>query len=110
MLEQDIIYNDELNPNKPETERQDSARITPRRPRPAPFSKEAKLAEQRKAEAETRRKAREEANLQRQQKTAERERFRKAMAKARAGDKNGQRKLGRESHILLERVQQLMRG
>ena len=45
---------------------------------------------------------------QRQQKLEERERFRKAMAKARTGGKNGQRKLGRESKVLLERVQRMV--
>lgn len=38
----------------------------------------------------------------------ERERFRRAMAKARTGGKNGQRKLGRESKVLLEKVRRVV--
>lgn len=84
---------------------------TPRqhRPKPVPFEKEARLAEKRKADAEARREEIEEANKQRQQKIEERERFRKAMAKARTGGKNGQRKLGRESKVLLERVRRVVK-
>ena len=72
-----------------------------------PFRKEYDRAQQRKAEAEERRKAREEAERQRQQKMEERERFRKAMAKARRGGPNGQRKLGRESKVLLEKAKRM---
>ncbi|KXT04614.1 hypothetical protein AC578_8650 [Pseudocercospora eumusae] len=74
----------------------------------APFSKEHEQAQKRKAEAEERRKAREEAERQRRKKIEEREKFRKAMAKARSGGRNGQRKLGRESRPLLEKVKRLM--
>ena len=80
-----------------------------RRQKPLPFQKEAYAADRRRVETEARRKAHEEALRQRQEKLAERERFRKAMAKARTGGRNGQRKLGRESKVLLERVQRLMR-
>ena len=83
----------------------------PRKPKPPkviPFQKEAQLAQQRKEEAEARRKAIEEANQQRVLKMEERERFRKAMAKARTGGKNGQRKLGRESMVLLEKVRRVV--
>ncbi|KAF7189126.1 hypothetical protein HII31_09548 [Pseudocercospora fuligena] len=79
-----------------------------RREKFAPFSKEHEQAQKRKAEAEERRKAREEAERQRQKKIEEREKFRKAMAKARTGGRNGQRKLGRESQPLLEKVKRLM--
>lgn len=79
-----------------------------RRKKEAPFRKEHEQALQRKAEAEERRKAREEAQRQREQKIADREKFRKAMAKARTGGKNGQRKLGRESQPLLEKVKRMM--
>lgn len=78
------------------------------RPKPVPFQKEAKLAQQRKEEQESRQRAIEESNRQRQAKMEERERFRRAMAKARSSGKDGQRKLGRESKILLEKVQRLM--
>lgn len=79
-----------------------------RKPKTAPFRIETEQAQRRKAEAEERRKAREEAETQRREKTEERERFRRAMAKARSGGPNGQRKLGRESKVLLERVKKMV--
>ena len=81
-----------------------------RKPKHQPFQREYSQAQQRKAEAEERRKAREEAERQRQAKGEERERFRRAMAKARTGGRNGQRKLGRESKVLLEKVKRLTAG
>ena len=80
------------------------------RPKPAPFKKEAQLAQQRKEEREARQMEIEEKNRQRQVKIEERERFRKAMAKARSGGGDGQRKLGRESKVLLEKVQRIVGG
>ncbi|CAF9942336.1 MAG: hypothetical protein ALECFALPRED_009702 [Alectoria fallacina] len=77
-------------------------------PRAVPFRKEALLAQQRREENERRQKQFEESNRQRQAKIDERERFRKAMAKARSGGRGGQRKLGRESKVLLERVQRMV--
>ncbi|KAL9038848.1 MAG: hypothetical protein Q9180_002882 [Flavoplaca navasiana] len=81
-----------------------------RRPKPVPYEKERRLAQQRKEEKVARREAAEKARLDRQHKIEERERFRKALAKARTGGKNGQRKLGRESKVLLEKVQNLVAG
>ena len=78
-----------------------------RRTRLDPFQKEADIARKKKEQAEARQKAREDADRERTKKIAERERFRKAMAKARGGP-NGQRKLGRESKVLLEKAQRLM--
>lgn len=86
----------------------DRPRERKRRPKVVPFKREYDAAQQRKAEAEERRKAREEAERQKQEKREEREKFRSAMAKARRGGPNGQRKLGRESTVLLERVKKLM--
>jgi len=83
-------------------------RTRDRKPKPQPFQKEENEANRRKREAEERREAREKANRGRIQKLDERDRFRKAMAKARTGGKNGQRKLGRESQVLLERVQRMV--
>ncbi|KAL8889421.1 MAG: hypothetical protein Q9215_003308 [Flavoplaca cf. flavocitrina] len=79
-----------------------------RRPKPVLYEKERRLAQQRNEEKDARREAAEKARLDRQHKVEERERFRKAMAKARTGGKNGQRKLGRESKVLLEKVQNLV--
>ncbi|KAL2037962.1 hypothetical protein N7G274_009181 [Stereocaulon virgatum] len=95
----------------PQQQQQSEQRPRPKnppRPKPVPFQKEAQLAQQRKEEREKRQKEIEEANRQRQAKVEERERFRKAMAKARIGGKDGQRKLGRESKVLLEKVQRMM--
>ena len=79
-----------------------------RRPKPVPLRKDYELGQKRKAEAEERHRAREEANRQRKLKLEERERFRKAMAKARSGGFHGQRKLGRESGVLLEKVKRMV--
>ena len=77
-------------------------------PRSQPFKKESELARKNEQEAEARRKARQEAEKERARKIAERERFRKVMAKARSGGPNGQRKLGRESTVLLEKAKRIM--
>ena len=81
-----------------------------RKPKPQPFAREHQDALARKAEAEERRKAREAAEVEREAKIAERERFRRAMAKARTGGPGGQRKLGRESGVLLEKARRMMEG
>jgi hypothetical protein len=93
---------------QPEPEEAAKLRNQRRRQRPVPFAREVAAAQKRKEEAEARRKAREQAEQERQRKIAERERFRKAMAKARAVGPNGQRRLGRESKVLLQRVKQLV--
>lgn len=79
-----------------------------RHPKANPFQKEAHLARQRIEQAKEKQKAIEYSQKQRQEKLMERDRYRKAMAKARTGGKNGQRKLGRESKILLEKVKMIM--
>ncbi len=85
------------------------ARAHRKRPfKPAYFEKETAFAERKKAEAEERRLEFENRDRERKQKMVERERFRKAMAKARTGEKNGQRKLGRESKALLEKVRRVV--
>jgi len=53
---------------------------------------------------------RERREKERNERTEERERFRRAMAKARTEGRNGQRKLGRESMVLLGRVKKLVGG
>lgn len=97
MLEEDAP--DDENKQRPERRQ--------RRARAQPFRKEVDIAQKKKEEAEARQKAREEADKERARKTAERERIRKTMAKARGGP-NGQRKLGRESSVLLAKAQRLM--
>lgn len=92
----------------PEPPPRDLAPRHRRKPKSPPFKREHHQAQQRKAEAEERRKAYEEAERQRRLRIEERERFRRAMAKARTGGPNGQRKLGRESKVLLERVKRMV--
>ncbi|KAL8947655.1 MAG: hypothetical protein Q9222_006088 [Ikaeria aurantiellina] len=79
-----------------------------RKPKQDPFKKESSKAITRNQEQAEKRAAIEQARQEKQKKVEERERCRKAMAKARTGGKNGQRKLGRESKILLERVKSLV--
>lgn len=79
-----------------------------KRSRRQPFEKEAEYARTKNEEADVRQRAREEAEKERVRKLAERERFRKTMAKARKGGPNGQRKLGRESTVLLEKAKRLV--
>lgn len=95
-------------PNNPERLQSNIRGKRLRKPKPVPFEKEARLAQERKEEIKRRREEAEKARSERQRKIEERERFRKAMAKVRTGGKNGQRKLGRESKILLERVKNLV--
>ncbi|KAF4634942.1 hypothetical protein G7Y89_g3154 [Cudoniella acicularis] len=76
--------------------------------RPKYFEKEEAYAAEKKAEAEAKRLEFERREKEKSQKIEERERFRKAMAKARTGGKNGQRKLGRESKVLLEKVKKIV--
>jgi hypothetical protein len=97
----------ELEPQSEQFERAER-RKREKRPRPEPFKKEAEVARKNEQEAEARRKAREEAEKERARKIAERERFRKVMAKARKGGPNGQRKLGKESTVLLEKAKRIM--
>lgn len=81
-----------------------------RKPKTIPFQREQRRAERAKAEAEARREAIEQANKERQQKLEEREKFRRAMAKAKTPGRDGKRKLGRESTVLLERVRKMVGG
>jgi hypothetical protein len=80
------------------------------RSRQDPFAKESQVAQQQREEAEQRQKEREESNRQRQRKIEERERMRIAVAKARTPGRDGKRKLGRESGMLLEKVKRMVAG
>lgn len=100
-------------PEEPQHDNPENSSAKPRwqrsrKPKAVPFRREAREAQQRKEEALARQAAYEESNRQRQQKLEEREKFRRAMAKARTGGRNGQRKLGRESKVLLERVKRVV--
>ncbi|KAG9241363.1 hypothetical protein BJ878DRAFT_232149 [Calycina marina] len=72
------------------------------------FEKEQEFAKQKRAEAAKKRAEFEGRDQEKRQKIEDREKFRRAMAKARAGGKNGQRKLGKESKVLLEKVQRMV--
>ncbi|KAK1728876.1 uncharacterized protein BDZ83DRAFT_607311 [Colletotrichum acutatum] len=81
-----------------------------RRPRkPGYYEKQLAHAEKKRAEAEARRAEIQRRREERERKTADRERYRRAMAKARKGSENGgQRRLGRESALLLEKVRRMV--
>ncbi|KAF4952204.1 hypothetical protein FGADI_7000 [Fusarium gaditjirri] len=74
--------------------------------RPGYYDKQLAKAAQRQEEAEMKRREFERRQEERAQKIAEREKFKKAMAKTR--DRNGNKKLGRESSILLDKVRKLV--
>ncbi|KAF5617108.1 uncharacterized protein FTJAE_12776 [Fusarium tjaetaba] len=74
--------------------------------RPGYYDKQLAKAAQRQEEAEMKRREFERRQEERAQKIAERQKFKKAMAKTR--DRNGNKKLGRESSILLDKVRKLV--
>ena len=90
--------------------RQPRQRHQKRQRRPDYFSKQLAAAEEAKKQAEERAAEAARREQERQKRMAERERYRKAMAKAKAPGRDGKRKIGRESKVLLERVQKLMGG
>jgi hypothetical protein len=73
------------------------------KPKTQTFGREAQEAEQRQKE-------RDEAEATRRKKIQARQRMAKAVAKARKPGKDGKRKLGRESAVLLEKVKRMMDG
>lgn len=68
-----------------------------RKAKPSAFAKEIEVAEQRRKEAEARRKEREAKQKERE-----------AMNRAKRPDQFGKRRLGRESKVLLDRVQRIV--
>lgn len=74
--------------------------------RPGYYDKQMEKAAERREEAETKRTEFERRMEERAQKRAERDKFKRAMAKTR--DKDGNKKLGRESSLLLEKVKRLV--
>lgn len=93
---------------KPTADRTRQSRDRRRSQRPAYYDKEITFAGKKKAETEEKRLEFERREKEKNEKIAEREKYRKAMAKARTGGRNGQRKLGRESKVLLERVKRIV--
>ncbi|KAH6895810.1 hypothetical protein B0T10DRAFT_226488 [Thelonectria olida] len=74
--------------------------------RPGYYDKQLKKADERKKEAEERQQEFQRRREERERKLADRERFKKAMAKTR--DRDGNKKLGRESTLLLDKVKRMM--
>lgn len=105
-------YDDETTPHdKPHRDRKQRQR------RPGYYDKALEDGQRKKAEAEAREAERKRREEERERKQAERERMRKAMLKARGikpgggqqrFQKEGKRKLGRESHVLLDKVRRLV--
>lgn len=75
----------------------DAPKRQEKKPRPSAFAKELEIAEKRKQDAEARRQEREF-----------RRKDREAMSRARRPDQHGKRRLGRESKVLLGRVQRMV--
>ncbi len=109
MLDEDEQPEPELSSPPTNTERSQHRRRQNTR-KPGYFDKAALDGERKKAEAEARAEAIAKRNAERDRKIAERERFRKAMAKARTPGRDGKRKLGRESSFLLEKAKRLVGG
>ncbi|KAL2200590.1 hypothetical protein P885DRAFT_74422 [Corynascus similis CBS 632.67] len=76
--------------------------------RPDYYTKELAAAERAKKKAEERRAEMARREEERRRRIAERERYRRAMAKAKTPGRDGKVKIGRESKLLLERVQKVM--
>lgn len=76
--------------------------------RPSPFARESDIAAERAANISARRQAHQESIREKEARNEERERFRRAMAKARRPGARGQRKLGAESGVLLEKARRMM--
>lgn len=76
--------------------------------KPGYFEREVAIAEKNKALFEAKRLESERRAAERERRLKDRERFQRAMAKVRSGGKNGQRRLGRESVLLLEKVKKLV--
>jgi hypothetical protein len=74
--------------------------------RPGYYEKQLQKAEENRQAAAARREEIARRQAERERKIAERERYKKAMAKTR--DRDGKKKLGRESGLLLEKVKKLV--
>ncbi|KAK4103577.1 hypothetical protein N658DRAFT_514404 [Parathielavia hyrcaniae] len=94
---------------QPQSQPHSSGPRRPRKPRrPDYYTKDLAAAERAKQEAEQRAAELARRERERQQRVAERERYRRAMAKAKTPGRDGKLKVGRESNILLERVKRIM--
>ena len=76
--------------------------------RPGYFDQAMEEGGRKKAEAEERAREAERRQKERENRLAERHRFNRALAKARIPGRDGKRKLGRESGLMLEKVKRLV--
>ena len=76
--------------------------------RPGYFDQAMEEGGRKKAEAEERAREAERRRKEREDRLAERQRFNRALAKARIPGRDGKRKLGRESGFMLEKVKRLV--
>ncbi|KJZ79199.1 hypothetical protein HIM_01350 [Hirsutella minnesotensis 3608] len=105
----ELMLKDEYNAQAgavPDTDKSNSDGMRRRTRRPGYYDKQLKKADERRQQAEERAKELQGRREERERKLAERERFKKAMAKTRGRD--GKKKLGRESNILLDKVKKLV--
>ena len=79
----------------------------PRKQKGMPFQKESALAQERIEERDRKREAFAKAEVERDLKREKRRRFHRSLQRARRPDRNGQRKLGRESKLLPQMVEGL---
>ncbi|EMR67175.1 hypothetical protein UCREL1_5829 [Eutypa lata UCREL1] len=76
--------------------------------KPGYFDKAIEEGGRKKAEAEARAQEIERRKTEREQKLAQRQRFQRALTKARTPGRDGKRKLGRESGLMLEKVKRMV--
>jgi hypothetical protein len=114
----DSTAHPDANPNdgtEPTSEQQQPRQRRPRKQhqhqqRPDYYTKELAAASHAKQQAEERAAEFARRDQERQQRVAERERYRRAMDKAKTPGRDGKVKVGKESRLLLERVQRMMGG
>lgn len=99
----------DLQPRKPRhNNNNNNSNNNNRKHRPDYYSKELSAAQKAREAAEKRAAEIARREAEKQARIADRERFRKQMAKAKTTGKDGKRKIGREGKLLLERVQRLV--
>ncbi|RYP71461.1 hypothetical protein DL771_004828 [Monosporascus sp. 5C6A] len=79
-----------------------------RQRKPGYFDKAIEEADRKRVEAEAQAQEMKRRRVERERKLAERQRFQRALAKARTPGRDGKRKLGRESGLLLEKVRKMV--
>ncbi|KAK3906876.1 hypothetical protein C8A05DRAFT_11364 [Staphylotrichum tortipilum] len=92
-------------PTSPQHERRQRR---PRKQRPDYYNKQLATAEETKKKADERAAEFARRQKEREKAIADRERYRKAMAKAKEPGRDGKRKVGREGKLLLDRVKKMM--